>query len=122
MGVLTLGVDSGRDLFLDASGSLSTKTGQEAMAQLVTQRLSHLPGELLFNKTRGIPYMTTIFETGLGAVGALRTAMISALENTTGVVSVPYLGMNLSSDDANELQYSLICLTEYGNVAVSRGV
>lgn len=122
MSVLTLGVNADNDLWVTASGLLETKVDEAAMSDLITQRLSSLTGEFLFDKARGIPYMETIFLVGRSGVGALRTSMRAALLDTTGVVAVPFIQAVIPADDANELQFTAAVVTEYGIISASRGV
>lgn len=114
MSVLTLGVNGSRDLFLDRQGSLTVKTDQDAMADFLTQRLSTLVGECLYDKAHGIPYMTTVFQSGIDGIAPLTYAMQDALTTSTGVVSVA--GIKMSIPTEGELSFAAGTVTEYGVV------
>lgn len=114
MSVLTLGVNGSRDLFLDRQGSLTVKMDQDAMSDFLTQRLSTLIGECRYDKAHGLPYMTTVFQTGIDGIAPLSAAMQDALNNSTGVVSVAGIKMNIPSE--GELNFVAGTVTEYGVV------
>ncbi|MNG93051.1 hypothetical protein D3C81_527800 [compost metagenome] len=119
MSTLTLGVtaDASRDLFLDRFGNLVTKTDEEAMADYLTQRLSSMVNEFRFDKSRGIPYMDTVFKSGKEGLPALRASIIEALGNTEHVLGVAYV---LLAYDGTNLQFEISVATEYGQVALQR--
>lgn len=118
MSALTLGVDGNRDLFLDRFGNLVTKTNEEAMADYLTQRLSSLVGEFRFDKTRGVPYMDTVFKSGKNGLPALRASFLDILGNTEHVLGVSYV--YLTYDGPENLQFETSVATEYGQVALQR--
>lgn len=115
MSTLTLGMDSSRDLYLDRFGNIVTKTDENAMADFLTQRLSNLVGELRYDKTRGIPYMTTVFATGKAGIPAMRASMLDAVKNSEHILGISYL--YLTYDEAN-LRFELSAATDYGQVAL----
>lgn len=115
MSALTLGMDDNRDLHLDRFGNLVVKLDEDAMADLLTQRLSSLIGEFRFDKKRGLPYMDTVFAEGTEGISPLRATMISALLATEHVVSVAYLDIAVSG---SELLFECGVATEYGNIVL----
>lgn len=113
MSALTLGMDANRGMYLDRSGNIVTKQDEDAMADLLTQRLSSLLGEFRFDKAGGVPYMQTIYQYGSSAIPTLQSAMINILMQTEHVVGVAYLDIAVIGD---ELRFEASVATEYGQV------
>src|SRR5881396_1830301 len=119
MSTLTLGMNGSRDLYLDRFGNIVTKTDEDAMADYLTQRLSTLVGELRFDKTRGVPYMTTVFASGQAGIAPLRSSFFSILANTEHVAGVAYINMAVG-ENPDELQFEASVATDYGQVVLQR--
>lgn len=115
MSAVTLAMGPDRGLYLDRFGNLATKVDEEAMVDLLTQRLSSLVGEFRFDKPRGLPYMDTVFAAGAAGISPYRAAMREALLATEHVVSVAYIDMNVIG---TELFFEAGVATEYGNIVL----
>jgi len=115
MSALTLAMGPDRGLYLDRFGNLAVKVDEEAMADLLTQRLSSLVGEFRFDKPRGLPYMETVFANGADGITPYRAAMLKAIRAEQHVVSVAYLDMSVVG---TELIFECGVVTEYGKIVL----
>lgn len=115
MSAITLGVNGMRDLYLDRFGNLVTKTDEDAMADLLTQRLSSLVGEFRFNKPQGVPYMETVYARGAAGIPAMRAAIRTTLLASEHVVSVAYLDIDVKG---TELFFECGVATDYGKIVL----
>jgi len=57
-----LALDGNTDICLDDSGQLKMLTGREAYAQIISNAIRTVEGEVQSDTSLGIPYMTTVFE------------------------------------------------------------
>ena len=73
------------DLTLDANGNLAMATGPGAIAQDVASAISLFAGELLYDTSQGLPYLSEVFGPGY-APALVRSLLEQAALAVPGVV------------------------------------
>lgn len=75
------------DLVIEAGNIKMTTTETEAVAQKIQSRLQVVQGEWFLDNTIGIPWFTKIFKKNPD-FNEIKTLLLVAITNTTGVASV----------------------------------
>ena len=88
----TLQLSPAWDLMLDANGNIAMATGPEAIAQDVASAISTFLGEVYYDTTQGLPWMSEVF--GEQFSPSLVTALlVQAALTVPGVVSAQVINL-----------------------------
>lgn len=111
MTILTFGVNSSNDIYLDSVGNLALVYDLTAITQQCQQVAKTLLGEMIYNVNQGIPYQQTLW-VGVPNIGQYTSALRSAFLAVDGVLEVVSL---ITSQSENTLTYTAVIRTIYGN-------
>lgn len=110
--MITFATDSNtNDLFLDGCHNIATRTGVDAILNVVENALRTLQGEIQLDTTIGVPYFETILQIQSPDVSVWEGYMIQEAEKVSGVVRVNEMRSRIENE---ELHYEMEILTEYG--------
>jgi|SRR5271155_4158409 len=111
MTILTFGVNSANDIYLDPLGNLALVYDLTAITQECQQAAKTLLGEMVYNVNQGIPYFQALW-IGVPNVGQFTGALRRAFLAVGGVVEVVSL---ITSQSGNAFSYTAVIRTIYGN-------
>ena len=110
--MITFATDSNtNDLSLDGYHNIATRTGVEAILNVVANALRTLQGEIQLNTTLGVPYFETILQIQSPDESVWEGYMIQEAEKVQGVIRVNEMRSKIEN---NVLTYEMEILTEYG--------
>ena len=112
--MITIATDSNNDIFVDASGNISTSLDIYALANVSKNKVLTTLGEPEYNQLDGIPYFETIF-TDTPKIDLFQAAVIKALElidEVQRVSNFEYMQEN------GVFSYSLVETTTYGDITL----
>lgn len=110
--MITFATDSNtNDLFLDGCHNIATRTGVEAILNVVANALRTLQGELQLNTLAGVPYFETVLQIQSPDISVWEGYMIQEAEKVQGVIRVNEMRSKIEN---NILTYEMEILTEYG--------
>jgi hypothetical protein len=105
------------DIYLDGNGNLAIKSDEQAILDILTNRIRTKKYEVQYDMNKGIPYFETIFA-NTGLLGLWRSYVIEEIERTSGVISVESLLYSL--DEGNKkLSYTCQIRTIYGETSLN---
>ena len=86
------------DIYLDVNGNLAIKSEEQALLDILTNRIRTRKYEIQYDMNKGVPYFETIF-VNTGMLGLWRSYVIDEIENTDGVISVDSLIYSLDEEN-----------------------
>ena len=105
------------DIYLDDNGNLAIKSDEQALLDILTNRIRTKKYEVQYDMNKGVPYFETIFA-NTGLLGLWRSYVIEEIERTSGVISVESLLYSL--DEGNKkLSYTCQIRTIYGETSLN---
>ena len=105
------------DIYLDDNGNLAIKSDEQAILDILTNRIRTKKYEVQYDMNKGVPYFETIFA-NTGLLGLWRSYVIEEIERTSGVISVESLLYSL--DEGNKkLSYTCQIRTIYGETSLN---
>lgn len=105
------------DIYLDDNGNLAIKSDEQAILDILTNRIRTKKYEVQYDMNKGVPYFETIFA-NTGLLGLWRSYVIEEIERTSGVISVESLLYSL--DESNKkLSYTCQIRTIYGETSLN---
>lgn len=105
------------DIYLDDNGNLAIKSYEQAILDILTNRIRTKKYEVQYDMNKGVPYFETIFA-NTGLLGLWRSYVIEEIERTSGVISVESLLYSL--DEGNKkLSYTCQIRTIYGETSLN---
>lgn len=105
------------DIYLDDNGNLAIKSDEQALLDILTNRIRTKKYEVQYDMNKGVPYFETIFA-NTGLLGLWRSYVIEEIERTSGVISVESLLYSL--DEGNKkLSYTCKIRTIYGETSLN---
>lgn len=105
------------DIYLDDNGNLAIKSDEQAILDILTNRIRTKKYEVQYDMNKGVPYFETIFA-NTGLLGLWRSYVIEEIERTPGVISVESLLYSL--DEGNKkLSYTCQIRTNYGETSLN---
>lgn len=105
------------DIYLDDSGNLAVKSDEQALLDILTNRIRTKRYEVQYDMNKGVPYFETIFA-NTGLLGLWRSYVIEEVERTSGVISVESLLYSLDEGD-KKLSYTCQIRTIYGETSLN---
>ena len=115
---LTFQTNSSNDLFIGADGNLAIITGIDTIVQQCEEIMETLRGELIYDKTRGIDYQSTLWDGAPDLVRFERQARNQLLTVET-VTQVRNFETTITNDI---LSYRAIIDTTLGTGTISSGL
>lgn len=113
--MITIAINENNDIFLDTSNNLTTKTDINALADILTTKSQTNTGELLYNTSKGIDFLGTIFNSP-AQTEFFQSELIQQLEDTDNVQSVYSF---TSTKEKNTYSYTAEIITDYGNITLN---
>lgn len=107
---------STNDLYLDGYHNIATKTGVDAVLNIVQNALRTLKGEIQLDTTLGVPYFETILQIQSPNVSVWEGYMISEAKKVDGVTRVNSMRSKIEN---NILTYEMEILTKYGTGTIT---
>lgn len=105
------------DIYLDDNGNLAVKSGEQALLDILTNRIRTKKYEVQYDMNKGVPYFETIFA-NTGLLGLWRSYVIEEIERTPGVISVESLLYSLDEEN-KKLSYTCQIRTIYGETSLN---
>lgn len=105
------------DIYLDDNGNLAIKSDEQAILDILTNRIRTKKYEVQYDMNKGIPYFETIFA-NTGLLGLWRSYVIEEIERTSGVISVESLLYSLD-EGTKKLSYTCKIRTIYGEASLN---
>ena len=105
------------DIYLDVNGNLAIKSEEQALLDILTNRIRTRKYEIQYDMNKGVPYFETIF-VNTGMLGLWRSYVIDEIENTDGVISVESLIYSLDEEN-KKLSYTFQIRTIYGETELN---
>lgn len=105
------------DIYFDANGNLAIKSEEQALLDILTNRIRTRKYEIQYDMNKGVPYFETIF-VNTGMLGLWRSYVIDEIENTDGVISVESLIYSLDEEN-KKLSYTCQIRTIYGETELN---
>lgn len=105
------------DIYLDDSGNLAVKSDEQALLDILTNRIRTKKYEIQYDMNKGVPYFETIFA-NTGLLGLWRSYVIEEVERTSGVISVESLLYSLD-EGTKKLSYTCQIRTIYGETSLN---
>lgn len=105
------------DIYLDDNGNLAIKSDEQAILDILTNRIRTKKYEVQYDMNKGIPYFETIFA-NTGLLGLWRSYVIEEIERTSGVISVESLLYSLD-EGTKKLSYTCQIRTIYGETSLN---
>ena len=90
------------DIYLDVNGNLAIKSEEQALLDILTNRIRTKKYEIQYDMNKGVPYFETIF-VNTGMLGLWRSYVIDEIENTDGVISVESLIYSLDEENKKQV-------------------
>ena len=113
--MITLGIDSNNDLYVDTQGNIGIKKDLEAMGDIYVNKIQTNRGELVYDEGKGVDYFNTIF-TDILYPDILQNQIISELEDTEKTQKVSAYTQEIKD---NVYSYTVNCLTDYGELEIN---
>ena len=105
------------DIYLDDNGNLAIKSDEQALLDILTNRIRTKKYEVQYDMNKGVPYFETIFA-NTGLLGLWRSYVIEEIERTSGVISVESLLYSLD-EGTKKLSYTCQIRTIYGETSLN---
>lgn len=105
------------DIYLDDNGNLAVKSDEQALLDILTNRIRTKKYEVQYDMNKGVPYFETIFA-NTGLLGLWRSYVIEEIERTSGVISVESLLYSLD-EGTKKLSYTCQIRTIYGETSLN---
>ena len=83
------------DLTLDGSGNIAVATGGSAIAQDVASAISTFLGEMYYDTTQGVPWLSAVFAQTF-APSLIKALLVQAALTVPGVVSAQVSSLSFS--------------------------
>lgn len=112
---ITLSLNASNDIFLDASGNIAVSRDIDAVAGACGTISRAQLGEMVFEKTRGIPNFQALW-VGVPNYKIWETYLKNALQDVYGVDKVDSIEMRLLN---NVLSYTARITTQFGTTTIS---
>lgn len=113
--MITISTDENNDIFLDDSNSISFSKDKEAIANIMTNITRTQTGELMYDNSRGIPYMETVFSNPVN-IDIFEASLINSVEKIDNVVNVKSIEFIANNEI---LEYNMEVNTNFGEVIVN---
>lgn len=105
------------DIYLDDSRNLAVKSDEQALLDILANRIRTKKYEIQYDMNKGVPYFETIFA-NTGLLGLWRSYVIEEVERTSGVISVESLLYSLD-EGTKKLSYTCQIRTIYGETSLN---
>lgn len=113
--MITIAINENNDIYLNSSNNLMTKTDINALADILTTKSQTNLGELLYDTTKGIDFLGTIFNSP-SEPAFFQSELIQQLEDTENVQSVYSFTSNTQD---NVYSYTAEIISDYGNITLN---
>jgi hypothetical protein len=111
----TFSINENNDIFIASDGNLSISLNLQAIIYVCENVAQGQLGEMVLDVTRGIPNFQAVW-IGNKNLSRFEAALRKSLNNVDGVLGVSDLQISINS---NELIYSAIIVTEFGEDVLS---
>lgn len=113
--MITIAINENNDIFTDSSNNLVTKKDIYAVADVLVNKSQLNLGELLYDTTKGVDYLGTIFNSP-SEPAFFQSELIQQLEDTENVQSVYSFTSNTQD---NVYSYTAEIISDYGNITLN---
>lgn len=114
----TIAINSNNDIYIDSSNNLAIKTDINAMGDILINKSQLNQGELLYDETKGIDFMGTIFNSPSN-IDLYQSQLTDLIENSDEVIKLYSFETQITNTPKTQtLNYTAEILTEYGNITL----